>query len=181
MVRKSGKGGKGAKGGRAGRGRRGRRDTDDSDNDDSDEDEFRTMVKKDKKGKNANKGGDTQKDKVLYTFNVAFGNAGMMIGKDVHRTKCQLAAAYSTSTKFNTYGPALKEFNYVPESEVLDNWTLAKAKEMLANLVATYSVLLEMKSDVEFNIALNTLKTTKTIRKEFYEFYEVFKKNWDNY
>lgn len=162
-------------------------DEGDFDEEDDDEFDFRKGTgkgrKKPKKKKTGNKNKDddanNRKDKVLYMFSVAFGNAGMIVGKDVHRTKCQLAAAYATSTNFTIYGPTKKITDYCPENEVYDNWTLDMAEEMLANLVATYSVLLEMKSDTEFNIALNTLKTTKAIREEFDDFYEAFKKNCD--
>lgn len=112
---------------------------------------------------------------ILRKLSIAFANAGMIIGKDVHRTKCQLIASYAFATDFKVYGPNEKITEFKPKNEVYDNWDDDTPQEMLANLVATYGVLLEMKNDHEFNIALKTLKTTKSIYEEFNVFYDEFK------
>ena len=49
----------------------------------------------------------------------------------------------------------------------------------LCAFYATYGVLLEMRDENEFNVAMNTLPTTKNIRHDFDVFYEDFKKIWN--
>lgn len=115
-----------------------------------------------------------------------FENSGLLVGKNEHRTKCQIAALYSCATVFYVYGPGTKITKYSPKNEAYDNWVcenqpLDVPNLMLSSLLSTYGVLLQMKDDYEFDFALRVLTITERMADDFYAFYqnEFVAKLWD--
>ncbi|OHT16274.1 hypothetical protein TRFO_13279 [Tritrichomonas foetus] len=103
---------------------------------------------------------------------VYFFNGNLNSGLDQHRTKCQLAAAYSCASDILMYGPGTRITKFKPENEGYDNWTNEVLLNQVRNMIGTYAALLETRNEYEFNTALHVLPTTKYIVDDFYSFYK---------